>query len=480
MPGLVALIDDKLEYRYLNARFNEWFGIDPADFVGKSPRELLDEESYREVEPLFQKALAGHRVKHEARLLYRFGGPRYVRFYLVPHKSLEGATRGICALAIDISEEMKVRDQAEEALRAKSRFLAAASHDLRQPLHSMTLLTRALERRVGESKELGELVGHMSTALSSLRAMFEAILNISKLDAGLIKPQYQVIALAPLLTNLCQSFSAEAEERGLRLSVMPLDVNVTTDPAILEMAASNLVANALKFTKEGGVLIGCRRRGDNVRLEVYDTGAGIEAAQLNTIFDEFYYHRSAARGANDGLGLGLSIVKRHCDLMGYDLDVKSEFGRGSRFAIAVPIAASEGSESKAARPTVESSASLAGTRILVLDDEPQAAFALSRDLADQGAVVLRADWLEQAEEILAKGDWPDAAVVDYDLRKEEMGDAFVARMEEAAGRSLPTLILTGSTDPDSLRALAASGRRWLTKPVDPRILSAAVAGLLDS
>jgi PAS domain S-box-containing protein len=477
IPGLIAFLDRNLEYRYLNGQYSEWFGIEPSDYIGKTPLHLMGSRAFETVRPLYERALAGERIIEELKMNYRFGGARDVRLYLIPHIS-DGGVLGLCAMVIDITEEKKIREKLEEATRAKSRFLAAASHDLRQPLHAMTLLAHALRRRTRDMPEVVEMLAHMDDALRTLRRMFEALLDVSKLDAGVINTEPRIAALKPLLRSACQTYSLEADKRGLRLSLVPIEAYVETDPAILEMTISNLIANALKFTAKGGVLVGCRRRGEKVRIEVYDTGAGIPADRLEAIFEEFEHSRSSAHGANEGMGLGLALVRRYCDIMGYELDVRSIPGRGSRFSIILPQVAAEDGDipTKTQKSTRQS---LEGVRILVLDDEGTVAFALSRDLKDRGADVVSAERTEDAETLLENGEWPDAAIVDYDLGGAEMGDEFIARVEVEQNKRLPTLILTGSTDPETLQLLAASGRRWLTKPTDPGVLSAAVAGLVQ-
>lgn len=479
IPGLIAFLDRNLEYRYLNGQYSEWFGIEPSDYIGKTPLHLMGSRAFETVRPLYERALAGERVIEELKMKYRFGGAREVRLYLIPHIS-DGGVLGLCAMVIDITEEKKTREKLEEATRAKSRFLAAASHDLRQPLHAMTLLAHALRRRTKDMPEVVEMLTHMDDALRTLRRMFEALLDVSKLDAGVIKTEPHIAALKPLLRSACQTYSLEAEKRGLRLSLVPVEAYVETDPAILEMTVSNLIANALKFTAKGGVLVGCRRRGGKVRIEVYDTGSGIPADRLEAIFQEFEHSRSSAHGANEGMGLGLALVRRYCDIMGYELDVRSIPGRGSRFSIILSEAEAEAEPRDIpAKAPKSARQSLEGVRILVLDDEGTVAFALSRDLKDRGADVVSAERTEEAETLLERGEWPDAAIVDYDLGGAEMGDEFIARVEVERNKRLPTLILTGSTDPETLRLLAASGRRWLTKPADPGVLSAAVAGLVQ-
>jgi len=478
IPGLIAFLDRNLEYRYLNAQYRVWFGVDPGELIGKTPRELMGSKTFALMEPLFKRALEGEPVIEEIGIDYFWGGERPVRCHLLPHK-IDGNVLGLCSMIVDITDERDIRERLEEATRAKSRFLAAASHDLRQPLHALTLLTHALRRRTEGVPEAEELLGHMDDALTSLRRMFEALLDVSKLDAGVMKPDKRTIPLKPLLRSVCQTFALQADQRGLRFSLVPVDGFVETDAAILEMTVSNLIANALKFTAHGGILVGCRRRNGRLHIEVYDTGPGIAADRLGAIFEEFEHSRSGAVGINEGMGLGLSLVRRYCDMMGYGLDVRSTLGRGSRFSIIIPEVIPSSSGTQAARPA-PARTPLHGARILVLDDEQTVSFALCKDLEDQGADVFSAERTDEAEAMLLGDNWPDAAIVDYDLGGEETGDAFIARVEADNNRVIPTLILTGSTDPETLRTLAASGRRWLTKPVDPEMLSAAVAGLMQN
>lgn len=475
-PGLIAVLTPELEYRFLNARYKEWFGIEPGKFIGKTVSDVFGDIAFDGAKSLFEQALAGEAAVGDRYIEYPFGKPRNVRFYLTPHRSPNDEVIGIFLMVLDIEAEVQARAQLEEAMAAKSRFLAAASHDLRQPLHSMTLLTHSLRHRV-DDPEAVEMLAHMRDALKSLRRMFEALLDVSKIDSGQLSEDPQVVSLRKVVQSLGKLYSKRAEIAALRFSVYCPDVHVKTDPAILDLTLSNLISNAIKFTKTGGVLVGCRRRAGKVLIEVYDTGPGISENRLSDIFLEFEHQPATARGSNDGLGLGLSLVRRYCDLMGYDLNVRSVPGRGSCFSIALPIVQTDDETLSTPETPAPAENALKGMRILVLDDEHVVAYALSRNLKDRGADALSTEDVKDAEAILTAGKWPDVAVVDYDLQQEETGDAFISRMEAAAGKRLPTLILTGSTDPDSLAALAATGRKWLIKPVDPDMLSAAIAGL---
>ena len=371
------------------------------------------------------------------------------------------------------------KEAAELATQSKSRFLAAASHDLRQPLHALTLFARALSRRV-EGAEAKGLVAQTEQALASLKEMFDALLNVSRLDAGLIKPSFQLVALSTIIERVQAGFKAEAESRGLKFKIRAVDAIVRSDAVLLETIVRNLVSNAFKFTRQGGVLLVCRRLDGRIAIEVYDTGPGIPVASQNRVFQEFERSHSTASGANDGLGLGLSIVLRYAHLLGMTVDLASRLGHGSRFRVLMAEAAgqlpvADSSPRTASRDTSR----LTGRRILVLDDERLIVDGLARDLGDRGCTVIRAGSTAEANAAIADGPMPDAAVVDVNLATGETGPAFIDRIERKLGHVLPTLVLTGATDAESLAALMRSGRPWLTKPADPDIIAGVLAELLS-
>lgn len=368
------------------------------------------------------------------------------------------------------------KEKAEEAMASKSRFLAAASHDLRQPLHALTLFARALSRRV-EGKEARDLVGQTEQALASLKQMFDALLDISRLDAGLIEPSYQNVSLRDFIERVAGGIQAEAEHRELAFRSRVIDTTVRTDPALLETMLRNLLSNALKFTRRGGVMLACRRVQGRISIEVYDTGVGIASETGETIFKEFQRSKIAAAGANDGLGLGLSIVKRYAELLGVDVRFLSKHGRGTRFSLLLPANAEE--TSGEVRPqAAHRPAFLEGLRVLVLDDEPLIVESLSRELTDRGCVVMKAGSVAEAEAHIRQ-EHPDIAVVDINLEGAETGPELVDRLDREIG-GLPALILTGATDADTLSGLVLNGRRWMTKPADPDAIARALSELAAS
>jgi signal transduction histidine kinase/ActR/RegA family two-component response regulator len=369
--------------------------------------------------------------------------------------------------------------EAEKATQAKSRFLTAASHDLRQPLHAMTLFARALSRRV-DGAEAERLVSQIEDSLRSLKGMFDALLNVSKLDAGLIQPNLSTISVKALMERVSGGFRVDAESRGLRFVSRSVEASLRTDPALLETMLRNLVSNALKFTRAGGVALVARRQAGTIAFQVLDTGPGIGKERQQRIFDEFERAREQAGGLNEGLGLGLSIVRRYARILGIEVKLSSVPGRGTCFSLVVPANAvvdaalsGDGAPNPHAIPALPPE-----MRILVMDDDPMIVAALTRDLADRGCNTRGAVSPEEAEKILSRGFGADALIVDFDLGCEETGLAFLGRMERKFRRRIPGLILTGGTDATTLAAVANSGARWLTKPADPDVLASALAGMM--
>lgn len=371
-------------------------------------------------------------------------------------------------------ELARARDEAVAATTAKSRFLAAASHDLRQPLHALSLFTAALARRV-HAEEPRRILADMEMALGSLQAMFAALLDVSRLDAGIVHAEPRVFVLGDLLERIGADFRAQAASLGLTFRLVSTRQAVLSDPVLLETILRNLVGNALKFTASGGVLVGARRRGSNLVLEVHDTGPGVAEADRDRIFEEFERSRQAAHGQNDGLGLGLSIVRRLCGLLGHRVSVGGRPGGGTVFRVELPRASLPEPVPKAGpRPSV----SLIGRNILILDDEPMIVEALRRTLADDGARVIAAHTAEEATAALAGPAPVDLAVVDLHLERGIDGLDLVRSWRGGPAGALPALIVTGSTDPATLARLEESGMAWITKPVAAPVLRETIARLV--
>lgn len=362
----------------------------------------------------------------------------------------------------------RAKAEAEQATEAKSRFLAAASHDLRQPLHALTLFARALSRRV-HSGEATTLVAQMEEGLHALKGMFDALLNVSRLDAKLIEPTKIAVSVSEIIERISVGSKVEAEQNGLKFLSRAQDWTLETDPALLETIIRNLVSNALKFTRQGGVILAARRRNGQRMIDVYDSGPGLSPEQHEKIFEEFSRTDQRARGANDGLGLGLSIARRYADLLGMRIVVCSREQKGSRFTIMLPP--ERVMESTPVKPGAsKDETDVHGFKILILDDDQLIVSALSRDLRDRGNLVFGYQRAADAEAALADGLSIDVAILDFDLRDQETGLEFINRMSDEFDHFIPAIILSGGTDSATLATLAKSGRPWLTKPADPELI----------
>ena len=380
------------------------------------------------------------------------------------------------ALTDQLARTQEARDAAQAADRAKSRFLAAASHDLRQPLHALGLFAAQLPAHVrdGEGAALAERV---RGSVESLDSLLSALLDISKLDAGAVEPRPQAVALDALFARIGSDFAPIALERGLKLAIVPTRRVVRSDPVLLERVVRNLVDNALKYTSRGGVVVGARPRRGEVAIEVHDTGPGIAASERKRVFEEFYQIGNPERDRARGLGLGLAIVRRMADLLGHRVEVVSTPGRGSTFRV---IAASD----DAARvvhdqaPPVVASA-LAGRRILVVDDEADVRLGTSTLLASWGSRCVAAATVDEAI-ARADGEAPDAMIVDWRLAAGATGLDAVERLRAAFGAAIPALIVSGASAPDDLNRIKATGMPLLHKPVAPAKLRSALAFLLGA
>lgn len=374
------------------------------------------------------------------------------------------------------------RDRAQSADRSKTRFLAAASHDLRQPIHALSLIvsTLAMLGRRGDvaAGEAVGLAGRARTIVGSLSGLLNALLDISKLDAGVVTVAREPVDLGQLFRDLDHEYLSEAHQRGLDWRVAGRDVMVDSDPMMLKRILSNLISNAFRYTARGGVLLGCRRRGDQVEIQVWDTGFGIAPEQQQTVFEEFVQLHNPARDRTQGLGLGLAIVRRTAELLGHPLKLVSRPAQGSMFSITVPLARA----AAPAAPAAERGTEALARGILVVEDEPDVRDALVRLLALAGHRVHAGSSAAAAEQAYrsAAADGaplPDLIVADYRLAGDETGVGAVATLGRALGRTIPAIIVTGDTSPERLREVSASGARILHKPIDGDELLAAIRAL---
>ncbi len=377
-----------------------------------------------------------------------------------------------------IGELRNQKDAAEEANVAKSRFLAAASHDLRQPLHALGLFVQSLHESGLATRER-HIIGNIRRSVDAMEELFNALLDISRLDAGVVQPHITTIPLAGIFDSLRFEYAPVARQKKLALIVMKTSVYVRSDASLLSRIVRNLVSNAVSYTDRGGVVLGCRRHGDSVRIEVWDSGKGIPGDRHEEIFREFSQLENPERDRRKGLGLGLAIVQRLARLLGHAVELRSDVGRGSVFSVTVPRGAEEDCIPIDAPPETTTPFDLAHALVLVIDDEAAVQDGMAAVLRRWGCDVLTAG---SGQEMLAKLvgvlKQPDVIVSDYRLRGNENGIQVVELLRSEFNVDIPALLVTGDTAPDRLRDAEASGLPILHKPVNPARLRTLIANLL--
>lgn len=360
-----------------------------------------------------------------------------------------------------IAEQARIR--AEEASRSKSRFFAAANHDLRQPLHSLGLFATAL-RNGSEGRAGIKLVDQILLCTESLEQLFDNLLDISRLDAGQVEVRRETIPVNAVFDRLRSAFAQSATEKGLRLRLRRSRVLLKTDATLLLRMLSNFVSNALRYTEHGGVLVACRKRGAHVVIEVWDTGLGIAPEQHERIFEEFYQINNPERDRTRGLGLGLATVKRIASLLDHRVHVRSIPGRGSRFSVEVPIADAQTIQSISATIEQKVPNLLRGKLILVVDDEASVRLGMQSLLESWGCQCVTATDAPEALNELGERI-PDFILADLRLRGEDTGIDAIRVLRSYLGESIPAVLISGDTATDQLRTVSAAGLTLMHKPL---------------
>jgi signal transduction histidine kinase len=369
-----------------------------------------------------------------------------------------------------LEDRVRQRTHAAEAANlAKSRFLAAASHDLRQPMHALNLYLGALQRQ-SLPPEARPLLENVRQCTQTMDCLFESLLDISKLDAGAITPHLESFPIGPLLQRIAIEFEPQAQEKGLRLRVHPCRAWVRSDPALVERIVRNLVSNAVRYTTQGRVLIGCRRAVGRLSIEVHDTGLGIPLEQQALVFEEFYQVANPERDRTKGLGLGLSIVQRLANLLDAPLALRSRPGTGSVFSLSLETADARLATSSGAHGPRASEA-LQGKLVVVVDDEVVVLDATRALLEMWGCEVVTAESGALAiERLAAASRAPDVLLCDYRLRAPENGLLVMENLREEFNRQIPAAIVTGDALPETMELQAASDVAVLHKPVADAVL----------
>jgi two-component system CheB/CheR fusion protein len=479
----LAVLDKDLSLISASPSFFRAFGINAQDCTGKpftlaGPREaeilarVLEParrgEPIEDLEQTFDLGALGERTLHLSAREIAGGDPPDGKI-LVSIDDVTDAKARSDALAA-------ARDEAEHANWTKSNFLAAASHDLRQPLQTMSLLLGMLQD-LAKDPSGQKLIGRIEHTIASMSSLLDKLLDINQLEAGVVSPRPDDFEINDMLAQLHSEFGIHAANDGLILRFVPCHLTVRTDPRLLEQILRNMISNAIKYTGRGRILLGARRRGDRLTIEVWDTGTGIPEDKLASIFKEGHQLRNRIPRRARGLGLGLSIVQRLADLLGLPVKVRSWVGHGSVFSVEVPIvdrpARISALHRRTATPRLQDKPRGAmdpSGAILLLEDDVELRGVLQLLLESRGFPVLAAADEQEALAIAAsRGSRITLVIADYNMPGSN-GLEVVEKLEDALGRKLPVIFLTGDISAATLVEIASARHMHLYKPVEPAVL----------
>ncbi|MDR5904690.1 NahK/ErcS family hybrid sensor histidine kinase/response regulator [Franzmannia qiaohouensis] len=529
VPALIAYFDKECRYLFTNRAYEQAFNIDRNAVIGERVDAVMPAHIARDRAPWMKRALAGERVSFEISLDDGEGGTRYMLVTYTPHFGDSGTILGFFSLYQDITErrlaeialketnenleervrertqalseanaalrqENRVRAEAEQALRqakqvaedanaSKTRFLAAASHDLLQPLNAARLFTSALAQEV-DAEDMKRTIGHIDNSLQAAEELLGTLLDISKLDAGALTPRRSHFALADIIRPLRAEFEVMAEERGLDLMVVTTGCWVDSDAQMLRRIVQNFLSNAIRYTQQGRVLLGCRRRGGRLSIEVWDSGPGIPESKLSEIFQEFRRLDQASRHkeSEKGLGLGLSIADRMSRVLDHPIQVRSWEGVGTVFSVSVPLVAAQAPrDSDEERPSRRGGNKLAGAKIICIDNETLILEGMKAMLSGWGCEVFTATSIGGAKSILRhlEGD-PDAILADYHLDNEVTGMMALEALAERLDGAVPGIVITADRTDEVAEEVRRAGYQLLLKPVRPAALRALLTRTLQA
>lgn len=476
-------LDPALCIRFYTPATRAIFNVIPGD-IG---RPLSDLKPRASDETLLDDA---RQVLDERKTIERevmAAGDKWFLRRIFPYRSNSENVEGVVITFIDVTDRRKTADaleqaryEAEQSNRTKSRFLAVASHDLRQPLQSLKLVAELLRKSIAD-EATRELVARLDQSLDSMSDMLDSLLDINQIEAGVVRTHTSVFPVAPVLERLAAEFLPIAQEQGLELRVMPSSADLHSDPGLLDVMLRNLLSNALKYTEHGKVLLGCRREGDAVRIEVWDTGVGIAPDQLPRIFDEFHQVPKSVSERGRGFGLGLAIVRHLGQLLGLPVEVRSWPGKGSMFSVTVPRGSAQDVSAPGNGPLA--AAEVAGTppscAMVVIEDDPELRGLLDRLLSGAGHSVTAAADGPNALTLLSDDVIkPEIILTDYNLHGNLTGLEVLTAIREQLKENIPGIILTGDISIDVLARIEAADCIGLNKPVSPAELQAAINRLI--
>ena len=461
------LLDLELRIRIFTPSTRALFNVLPGD-VGRSLADLnslaFDSELLGDARAVLLDHLS------QEREIETHAGQWFIR-RVQPYRTADETIAGVVITFVDATERKHVADalqlakrQAELANAAKSRFVAAASHDLRQPLQTLALL-QGLLANLASGPKVDALVSRLGDTLGGMSEMLNTLLDLNQIEAGMLLAELTEFPVNTLLDRMREEFAYVAHARGLKLRVVPCSLLIHSDPRLLEQLLRNLVSNAVKYTHQGKVLIGCQRVGDRLRIAVMDTGIGIPDDELEAIFEEYHQINNSARERSRGLGLGLSIVAQLGKLLGHKVTVRSQLGHGSNFSVEVPyLTAPSVPQPAPILPAAVVEAPSGGT-VMVVEDDPELRDLLELTVIAEGYHALVAADGAEALERVARDKWrPDLLLTDYNMPKGMDGLELATRLRRALRRSLPVIVLTGDTSTRTLRLIIEQDCVHMHKP----------------
>lgn len=500
-PDAMIVLDSSGAIRFTNRQVGALFGYEHDEIIGAGIEILLPER--------FRGRHVGHRERYFADgrvrpmglglTLYgrrRDGSEFPVEISLSPIEHEGGVL--VAAAIRDVTDRKRVeaelivareaaeaareiavqaREAADRANQGKSRFLATASHDLRQPLQTLELLGGALRRRITDPGAV-EALSQQEQALGAMSRLLNALLDISKLESGAVKPEPSDFAVSAIFEEIRMEFASIAASKGLQLEIDPCHDAVYSDRSLVEQILRNLVSNAVKYTRKGFIRLRCLHEAALVRIEVLDTGVGISADQLPLIFDEFYQVGVPTNSSRDGYGLGLSIVQRLVKLLTLKLEVSSQPGQGTAFSLVLPASAGKRGSGQAARSTADLAPPIGEARVLLVEDNAAVRNATALLLELEGYRVTPVSSLGEALQHVRQGNGIDLLITDYHLNDGETGTQVIATLREILGVSLKAVLTTGDTS-SAIRQLPRDPHLRITsKPIRADELLALLRSLL--
>ncbi|WP_092025586.1 hybrid sensor histidine kinase/response regulator [Marinobacter zhejiangensis] len=525
VPALIAYVGADLTVQFCNKVYEAWYGRGRSSLLDMPLDQVHEPELYHRLMPQVRQALAGESVTFELEEDDVRGSRHYMLRSYVPNRDVRGDVVGFFVMIRDITDrrrtamaleqaydnlerrvkertsaltglnnqlrqeineraavEARLRDaklEAERANLSKTKFLAAVSHDLLQPLNAARLFTSALqEHAFGPKAE--NLVRSVSTSLDDVENLLGTLVDISKLDAGVIKADVTAFDLRDLLNNLAREFRQMADAEGLSLDFVPSSAVVRTDSQLLARILRNFLTNAIRYTGSGRILLGCRRQRDHVLLQVWDTGPGIPEDKLTEIFQEFKRVQSAARSGDKGLGLGLAIVDKIARILGHEITVDSIEGRGSVFSVRVPLGRLDSNATKEETVFPMPAQDMDGARIWVIDNDLAICQGMQTLLQGWGCDVLTAVSLADLDaQVQVATDRVDVILADYHLDNDEIGVDVVAAINARRQERVPVIMITANYTNELKQDIRDRGYLLMNKPVKPLKLRAALNHILQ-